>query len=53
VAFLLSTEAESITGVLLDVDGGNHVDSGSWSPFSPNAIGQPGGAPEASGARAT
>jgi NAD(P)-dependent dehydrogenase (short-subunit alcohol dehydrogenase family) len=45
VAFLLSDEASSITGVLLDVDGGNHVDTGSWSPFSPGAIGQPGGAP--------
>jgi 3-oxoacyl-[acyl-carrier protein] reductase len=45
VAFLLSDEASSITGVLLDVDAGNHVDTGSWSPFSPGAIGQPGGAP--------
>ncbi len=52
VAFLLSTDAESITGVLLDVDGGNHVDTGSWSPFSPGAIGQAGGAPSASGPRA-
>jgi NAD(P)-dependent dehydrogenase (short-subunit alcohol dehydrogenase family) len=47
VAFLLSDEAASITGVLLDVDGGNHVDTGSWSPFSPGAIGRPGGAPAA------
>ncbi len=45
VAFLLSDEAGSITGVLLDVDAGNHVSTGSWSPFSPSAIGQPGGAP--------
>lgn len=45
VAFLLSEEASSITGVLLDVDAGNHVDTGSWSPFSPHAVGQPGGAP--------
>ena len=52
VAFLLSSDAEAITGVLLDVDGGNHVDTGSWSPFSPNAIGQAGGAPTASGPRA-
>ena len=46
VTFLLSEEAGSITGVLLDVDAGNHVDTGSWSPFSPGAVGQPGGAPE-------
>jgi len=45
VAFLLSDEAASITGVLLDVDAGNHVSTGSWSPFSPSAIGRPGGAP--------
>jgi NAD(P)-dependent dehydrogenase (short-subunit alcohol dehydrogenase family) len=53
VAFLLSGEADSITGVLLDVDAGNHVDSGSWSPFSPDAVGRPGGAPSSSGRRAT
>ena len=47
VAFLLSDEAGSITGVLLDVDAGNHVSTGSWSPFSPSAIGRPGGAPSA------
>ncbi len=52
VAFLLSEEARSITGVLLDVDAGNHVDTGSWSPFSPDAIGQPGGAPTSGGSRA-
>jgi len=46
-AFLLSDEAASITGVLLDVDAGNHVSTGSWSPFSPGAIGTPGGAPAA------
>jgi NAD(P)-dependent dehydrogenase (short-subunit alcohol dehydrogenase family) len=45
VAFLLSDEAASITGVLLDVDAGNHVSTGTWSPFSPSAIGRPGGAP--------
>lgn len=44
VAFLLSDEARSITGVLLDVDAGNHVDTGSWSPFHPDAVGRPGGA---------
>jgi NAD(P)-dependent dehydrogenase (short-subunit alcohol dehydrogenase family) len=51
VAFLLSDEARSITGVLLDVDAGNHVDSGSWSPFRPDAVGQPGGAPADAGSR--
>ncbi len=45
VAFLLSDEAASITGVLLDVDAGNHVSTGTWSPFSPSEIGRPGGAP--------
>jgi 3-oxoacyl-[acyl-carrier protein] reductase len=53
VAFLLSDEAASITGVLLDVDAGNHVDTGSWSPFSADAVGRPGGAPDASGTRVT
>jgi 3-oxoacyl-[acyl-carrier protein] reductase len=53
VAFLLSEEARSITGVLLDVDAGNHVDTGSWSPFSPEAVGQPGGAPASAGSRTT
>jgi NAD(P)-dependent dehydrogenase (short-subunit alcohol dehydrogenase family) len=53
VAFLLSEEARSITGVLLDVDAGNHVDTGSWSPFSPGAVGGPGGAPGATGSRTT
>ena len=49
VAFLLSDEAGSITGVNIDVDAGNHVSTGSWSPFSPSAIGQPGGAPSVAG----
>ena len=53
VAFLLSEEARSITGVLLDVDAGNHVDGGSWSPFSPDAVGHPGGAPHSAGRRVT
>jgi len=53
VAFLLSDEARSITGVLLDVDAGNHVDTGSWSPFSPDALGRPGGADDAHGSRVT
>jgi NAD(P)-dependent dehydrogenase (short-subunit alcohol dehydrogenase family) len=51
VAFLLSEEAGSITGVLLDVDAGNHVGTGTWSPFSPDAVGQPGGAPGLGGRR--
>jgi len=29
--------------VLLDVDAGNHVSAGSWSPFRADALGQPGG----------
>jgi 3-oxoacyl-[acyl-carrier protein] reductase len=49
VAFLLSEEAGSITGVLLDVDAGNHVGAGTWSPFSPAAVGRPGGAPDLAG----
>lgn len=53
VAFLLSDEAAAITGVLLDVDAGNHVDTGSWSPFSPDAVGNPGGASDPSGTRIT
>jgi 3-oxoacyl-[acyl-carrier protein] reductase len=34
VAFLLSDDARQITGVLLDVDGGNHLGAGGWSPFA-------------------
>ena len=33
--FLLSDEAAAITGVVIDVDGGNHLVSGGWSPFAP------------------
>jgi 3-oxoacyl-[acyl-carrier protein] reductase len=34
-AFLLSSDAAAITGVCLDVDGGDHLMSGGWSPFAP------------------
>jgi 3-oxoacyl-[acyl-carrier protein] reductase len=34
-AFLLSDDARQITGVVLDVDGGNHLASGGWSPIRP------------------
>jgi NAD(P)-dependent dehydrogenase (short-subunit alcohol dehydrogenase family) len=33
--FLLSAEAAQITGVVIDVDGGNHLMGGGWSPFAP------------------
>ncbi len=33
-AFLLSDDARQITGGLLDVDGGNHLSGGGWSPVS-------------------
>jgi NAD(P)-dependent dehydrogenase (short-subunit alcohol dehydrogenase family) len=33
-AFLLSDDARQITGVVLDVDGGNHLASGGWSPMT-------------------
>lgn len=32
VCFLLSEEARQITGITLDVDGGNHLKSG-WTPI--------------------
>jgi NAD(P)-dependent dehydrogenase (short-subunit alcohol dehydrogenase family) len=35
--FLLSDEARAITGVVIDVDGGNHLQSGGWSPMAPQA----------------
>ncbi|HWE67682.1 MAG TPA: SDR family oxidoreductase [Acidimicrobiales bacterium] len=34
-AFLLSADARQITGVVLDVDGGNHLASGGWTPITP------------------
>ena len=33
VCFLLSDEARQITGVTLDVDGGNHLRGGGWTPI--------------------
>ena len=42
VCFLLSDDARQITGITLDVDGGNHLSSG-WTP-----IGQPGAIEESS-----
>jgi 3-oxoacyl-[acyl-carrier protein] reductase len=33
-AFLLSDDARQITGVTLDVDGGNHLGGGGWTPIS-------------------
>jgi 3-oxoacyl-[acyl-carrier protein] reductase len=36
VVFLLSDEAAAITGIVVDVDGGDHLMSSSgWSPFAP------------------
>jgi 3-oxoacyl-[acyl-carrier protein] reductase len=33
VCFLLSDDARQITGITLDVDGGNHLKSGGWTPI--------------------
>lgn len=33
VCFLLSDDARQITGVVLDVDGGNHLFGGGWTPY--------------------
>jgi 3-oxoacyl-[acyl-carrier protein] reductase len=32
--FLLSDDAAQITGVVIDVDGGNHLQSGGWTPMA-------------------
>lgn len=37
--FLLSDAAAAITGVIIDVDGGNHLISGGWSPYAPGSQG--------------
>ncbi len=34
-AFLLSDDARQITGIVLDVDGGNHLNGGGWTPITP------------------
>ncbi len=36
--FLLSEDARQITGLILDVDGGNHLVGGGWSPMSDPAM---------------
>ncbi|MGO8871649.1 MAG: SDR family NAD(P)-dependent oxidoreductase [Acidimicrobiales bacterium] len=33
VTFLLSNDARQITGIILDVDGGNHLVGGGWTPI--------------------
>jgi NAD(P)-dependent dehydrogenase (short-subunit alcohol dehydrogenase family) len=32
--FLLSDDARQITGQIIDVDGGNHLLSGGWTPMT-------------------
>ena len=36
--FLLSDDARQITGQILDVDGGNHLSGGGWTPVTDPAI---------------
>jgi 7-alpha-hydroxysteroid dehydrogenase len=36
VLFLLSDDARQVTGVIIDVDGGNRLLAGGFSPFAPN-----------------
>ena len=43
----LSDEASSITGALLDVVAGDHVEAGSWPTFLPHDVDRLGGAPTA------
>lgn len=37
-AFLLSDEARQITGQIIDVDGGNHLMGGGWTPMTDETI---------------
>ena len=37
-AFLLSDDAMQITGCVLDVDGGNHLQGGGWTPMTDPTI---------------
>ena len=34
VLFFLSEDTRQVTGMVMDVDGGNHLQSGGWSPFA-------------------
>ncbi len=41
VSFLLSEDARQITGIVLDVDGGNHLRGGGWTPVTDSGIRPP------------